>query len=453
VADDEKDKKPADKPAEGGGAKDDEAVKADDVAKDEAKADADAPKVDADAGAPKDDADAGAPKDDAKEEAAKASGAKDDEDDDDASEDAYRPEEIAKRIDTVGEESDIERVAREEEKKLAERRKQQRKAGGKKKGLETAASKRLAKIGEKTVKRPVSIAVDAGDPLLDRTAKLSRWAKSNKKTVGGILLLGVLGLGGWGIWRHLEEKKANAASLILSAAVADERGRIGDPEKDEDPQNQVKDPRPVFKTNELRLDAALAKYREVQSKFPGTGAAMLGRLGEAAILLDKKDFAGAITAYNDVKGSPLAQADVQVKARAVEGLGFANELKAVAKREDEKEKDKALGDALAAFKDLSSVEGFQTLGQYHMARVHEAKGDKAEAIKVLKDIHEKISKPGEKHPYLQTAVDDRLRALDPSAVPAKPPPNPFGGMDSDDPELQRMIQEMMKKKQQGGGKK
>ena len=73
----------------------------------------------------------------------------------------------------IGEETEIDRIAREEEQKLLERKKGKK---GKKGGLEAAASKRLAKIGEGKVKRP---SVDGGrrastpdaDPLLERTAR------------------------------------------------------------------------------------------------------------------------------------------------------------------------------------------------------------------------------------------------------------------------------------------
>src|SRR5271168_5315512 len=54
-------------------------------------------------------------------------------------EDRFAPGAIAARVNSIGEETDLDRIAREEEQKLAERR------GGKKgkRGLEAAASKRL----------------------------------------------------------------------------------------------------------------------------------------------------------------------------------------------------------------------------------------------------------------------------------------------------------------------
>jgi hypothetical protein len=58
---------------------------------------------------------------------------------------------------------------------------------------------------------------------------------------------------------------------------------------------------------------------------------------------------------------------------------------------------------------------------YHQARCLETKGDKAKAIETLKSLHERLNAPGENHPlpYLQELGDDRLRRLDPTALPAK----------------------------------
>ena len=107
--------------------------------------------------------------------------------------------------------------------------------------------------------------------------------------------------------------------------------------------DKPKDLTPVFKTVEDRREAALGKYRGVVSKFAGTGAATLARLAEGSLLLDKRDPDGAASAFLDAKSSPLAQADSEVRGRALEGLGFAYELKAVV---DSAQKDKHLDDAL-----------------------------------------------------------------------------------------------------------
>ena len=99
--------------------------------------------------------------------------------------DKFRPEAIAARIEAHRRGDELDRIAREEEKKLLERKK------GKKgkKGLEAAASKRLAKIGEgrSSARRRLGDARRApdADPLLERTARLSKWIKEHRQTFGG----------------------------------------------------------------------------------------------------------------------------------------------------------------------------------------------------------------------------------------------------------------------------
>jgi len=382
-----------------------------------------------------------------KGDAPKAAAKDDDEDEDDEEEDAASPEAIAKRVAALGEEDEIEKIARAEEKKLAERRAKMRKGKGKKSGLEAAASKRLAKIGAKAgaPKRTVATAVDA-DPLIEKTQQLTKWAKQNRRTVGTVLAAAAAVALAFGGYAYVQRKHEAAASEELAKAVADERGRIGDPDKAKDDDRPV-DPTPIFKTVEARRDSALAKYRDVESKFPKTGAAYLARLGEGSLLLDKHEVDGAIAAFTDVKASPLADADSEVRGRALEGLGFAYELKAQAG-----DADKWRDEAAKAFRDLENtdVTGFKELGMYHQARVAEDKGDKTKAVELLKSVVERTTKPGEAHPfpYLAQVADERLRALDPTALPPKVG-GPMGGGgpggQMNDAQIKALIEQMKKR--------
>jgi hypothetical protein len=376
-----------------------------------------------------------------------------------AAEDKFRPEAIAERVASMGEETDLDRIAREEEKKLSERKKGKK---GKKGGLEAAASKRLSKIGEVKVKRP-SLASDAAgfsadaDPLLERTARLTKWIKEHRQTFGGVVAVAVLGLGGALGYTYWQGKHEADASAVLAQAFADERGYVSD--KDDDDEAAARRLYPTFKTADARRDAAIARYKEVQSKFAGTGAAILAHLAEAGLLLDKGDAKGAIAAYEEVKASPLAQADGEVRGRALEGIGFADELLA---QSDAAGRDGHLDAALASFKQLADVDmkGFKELGQYHQARVLQAKGDKAKAIELLKDVQKRVAEPGSEHPfsYLEYVVEDRLRALDPTALPPKPKasrgaggpggPGGPGDVDMNDPQIQELLRQLQQ--QQGG---
>ncbi|HEY3820759.1 MAG TPA: hypothetical protein VGL81_26525 [Polyangiaceae bacterium] len=378
-----------------------------------------------------------------------------------AVEDKFRPEAIAERVASMGEETDVDRIAREEEQKLNLRKK------GKKgkKGLEAAASKRLAKIGEMKVKRP-SAASDSSssdaDPLLERTARLTEWIKEHRQTFGAVVAVALLGVGGALGYMYWQGKHEADASAVLAQAFADEHGHVSDKDDDDDDEAKARQLYPTFKTIDARRDAAIAKYKEVESKFAGTGAAILARLSEAGLLLDKGDAKGATAAYEEVKSSPLAQADAEVRGRALEGIGFADELLA---QSDAAGKDGHLDAALAAFKQLEQVDmkGFKELGQYHEARVLQAKGDKAKAIELLKDVQKRVGEPGAEHPfsYLEYVVEDRLRALDPTALPPKPKGTrgmggPGGGqggpgdVDMSDPQIQELLRQLQQQQQQGG---
>ena len=161
---------------------------------------------------------------------------------------------------------------------------------------------------------------------------------------------------------------------------------------------------------------------------------------------------------------PSAQADGEVRGRALEGIGFADELLA---QTDAGGKDKHLSDALTEFEALEHVDvnGFKELGLYHQARVQEAKGDKAKAIELLKDVQKRVSDPGETHPfsYLEFVVEDRLRELDPTALPPKAPKTldrggpagagrgvgpggGSGGLDMNDPQVQKLLEQMRQRK-------
>lgn len=377
-----------------------------------------------------------------------------------ADEDAANPAAIARRVAALAADDASDELAREEERKLAERRAATtpKKKGIKKKaGLEAAASKKLSKIGTRAEpKRNVAFAADA-DPLIERTAKLSDWAKKNQKVVvalGGLLVAALLGTAGF---LYYDNKRETEASLSLTKAVEAQNAQIGEPKKDDEEEDRRK---PYFKTFDERRAAALQKYRDVQAKFRGTGAAMLARLAEGSLLLDGRDADGAIAAFDDVTKSPLANADTEVKGRALEGLGFAHEMKADV---TPAEKDKELDAAFAAYKELETaadVKGFKELAMYHQARVLMAKGDKDKAKETLIALKDRLYVFEEplaaglpmppQFPYLKDMAMDRLHQLDPEAAPKKSAHGGAGGgMNLSPEQLKKLIEDMQK--QQGGG--
>jgi hypothetical protein len=379
-------------------------------------------------------------------------------DDEQKQDDKFRPEAIAERVGQMAPETELDRIAQEEEQKLHARRKDKKGSG-----LEAAASRRLAKIGEGKVKRPSMLgeaAIPEADPMLQRAARAGDWVQKHRSTFGVFVAVAVLGVGGAAAWTARQQHREADASSLLAQAMADEHGSIVEKEdEDDDDSAAARRLYPTFRSGAARRDAALAQYKAVESKYAGTGAAMLARLAEGSLLLDANDAKGALAAYGDVKASPLGQADGAVRSRALEGVGFAHELSA---RLAPDTQDKELDAAMTAYKELEHVDvkGSKELGLYHQARVLEAKGDRAGAIEILKDLDKRVNEPGETHPfpYLGPLVEDRLRALDPTALPPKAP-KPMGGPPGarpgpgakpDNAQMQQLIRQLQEKAGKGG---
>ena len=126
------------------------------------------------------------------------------------------PEAIASRVETMGDESEADRIARQEEDKLRERRK----AKKGKKGLESAASKRLAKIGDTKVKRPGAMgdaAVPEADPLIERTVRFRKWIEHNQQTFGALVAIALLAGGGFLGWTYWQGKHVAEIAKRLAA--------------------------------------------------------------------------------------------------------------------------------------------------------------------------------------------------------------------------------------------
>lgn len=396
--------------------------------------------------------DAGAPDATAKEEAEDGEVETEDAGGEEAALDGADPAAIARRVAALGDEDEAERFAQEEERKLAERRAGTKKGGGKRKkkaGLEAAASKRLSTIGTRAEpRRNVALAADV-DPLIERTTKLTEWLKKNQRAVqavGALLCVSLLGVAGY-LW--YDHKRETEASQTLAKAVEAQRSPIGERKDDDEDDGTV-----FYKSFADRRAASLEQYRQVQGKFAGTGAAILARLAEGSLLLDGRDPEGALSAFTDVKGSALAAADSEVKGRALEGIGFAHEQRALAAPD---EKDKHLDAAIEAFRELENtveVKGFKELAMYHQARVLMSKGETDKAKELLLSLKERFEKPDESvapgilpppltFPYLREMAMDRLRTIDPSAVPAAP------STQFSPEQLERLMEQLRQQQQDG----
>lgn len=281
------------------------------------------------------------------------------------------------------------------------------------------------------------------DALARSTSAASKWLRTNFNKLQWVLLAALVGGGAFLLYSSQTEKSAAAATSSLFTGVSAELGRVMPEDKRPEEEKEV-DPTKVFKTVEERSEAALAGYRKTMAEHPGTIVAQLAKLGEAGVLLDKHDWAGALDAYSAVVASKLASTDVDVKGRAIEGLGLAKEGKG------------DLDGALAAFKDLEGVDarGYKELGLYQQGRIQLAKGDTDKAKELLQQAREKLQALGAaagSFLYLQGEIDETLRQLDPSLVPtanaAAPGGSKGGSMSADDRQkIQKMLEDAAKKK-------
>lgn len=311
-------------------------------------------------------------------------------------------------------------------------------------------------------RRPINLLPgEMVDDALARSWSASgKWLRTNFNVIQWVILAGLVGLGGFLFYTSRVEKKAGSASESLASAVAAQRGRIVAEDKRSDEEKEA-DPTRVFPTAEARADAALASYNQVIDQHPGTGSAILAKLGQAGILLEKRDYPHALDAFNAVLATPLAAADPDVKGRALEGVGFAKE---------------GTGDvdgAMTAFKEVEKVDakGFKELGRYHQARVFAGKGEKEKAKEILVEIlalkapdkdptkealnpTEKGTLPGidsQSFPYLKTVAQELLRSIDPKALPSRTELGGPGGARISPEELERMIKRAREQAEQKGG--
>jgi tetratricopeptide (TPR) repeat protein len=280
------------------------------------------------------------------------------------------------------------------------------------------------------------------DALARGTASSLKWLQRNWATVQWFVAAGiVLGVGGL-IYTYQVTSDAEEASAELADGVHAEQALI-QPESDDKRTDKEKqtDPRLIFVSRAKRDEAALSNYRKAALSHPDIGPGILARLGEAGVLLDQAHYDKAIEAYDHVLATPLAAADIDVKARALEGKGFAFEGK------------KDLDAASKAFEALGKLDeaGYRITAKYHRARIALARGKREEAKQMLIEARKKVETANldastidgaQPYRWLEGAILASLRLIDPSAAPKKPR---GGGLS------QEQLQQMLRQRGLSGG--
>jgi hypothetical protein len=279
-------------------------------------------------------------------------------------------------------------------------------------------------------------------------ARATDWAKTNQALTLGVLGALVLGLVGFLGYRYWQGSKAEAAGVALAAAVEIANAEIVGAGETA-PTDETGDDEPTFPTVEERSQAALEAYRRVVTEHGGTDAARWARLGEARALYDLGQLEEARSVYETALDE--SGRDPLMAWRALEGIGFTYE---VGEQWDE---------AIAKYEELRAISDnqFQSVADYHIARMRIAKGETAEATTALRAIVERLRTESESEepefPYVLAQAEIRLRELDPSAASSGDSPMMIGpggagggGMpDGIPPELLEQLRRQME--QQGAG--
>ncbi len=266
--------------------------------------------------------------------------------------------------------------------------------------------------------------LDTGEMVDDALARgfaaFLKWIKTNRRllefSVVGLILAG----GGYAGWDWYSNKTREAASAALMLATVNASGVVEE-KKDEpaDPAEEAKmkdlDPRPRFESYQALHEEALRTYRVAADEHGGSGAGILARLGEAGVLLDRKDYDGAISALNAVLATNLAKADESVRMAAKERMGMAFEGKG----------DEAGANAAYAELAGSNLDTYKNLGLYHQARLSIDKGKNDEAKEKLDKLKERLKgkdslKTTGGNRFLMTQVDALIRIVDPNAESLSP---------------------------------
>jgi hypothetical protein len=193
--------------------------------------------------------------------------------------------------------------------------------------------------------------------------------------IGGVAVV-LVGFSVYSWWDTKRESQATKlfgeVTRILEARVEEEK-----PEKpDEPPPPEKQDDKLTYPTVKARSEAALGVLERLERDYSGTDVSDQGRLVKAGLLFDLGRHDEAIGIYRSIVDGGKAG---ELRFLAAEGLGYAFEAKG------------DLDGALQAFQKLQPDEkGFyRDVSLYHQARVLAAKGDKAGALALYKQILEK----------------------------------------------------------------
>jgi len=236
-----------------------------------------------------------------------------------------------------------------------------------------------------------------------------------------------------------------AAGLVLglqrflssgAAEQAAELGRALDlvkaPVDADDADGKSDDGKPLFKSEAERAAKVAAAFGDVIKADEEGAATTWAKLGQGAAQLALGKFDEARASFKSAGGG-TDDAPEQA-ARVVEGDAVALEAQG------------KVDEALKGFEQLQAIAGQKELGEYHVARLRLAKGDREGAKALLKSLYDALSAVKEDSapsPYLKSEVELRLAEIDSSLVDlgsSAQQPQQFS-----DEQLQRLLQQLQNK--------
>ncbi len=248
------------------------------------------------------------------------------------------------------------------------------------------------------------------------------------------------------------------AATALWDAMEIANARIVDPEEEEAEEEEASDEEGdeeeevTFESETARAEAAIEAFDEVIANHAGTKAAAFARIGLANASRVLGDSEEAREAYE----AALAESDdPEVALRALEGIGFTYEV------------DENWDEAEARFDEMGDIDrpGARILADYHLARIALAKDETEAAKEKLQALLESLDEDdAPQMEFVRDQAEMRLREIDPSLVQSSAPSmfpgmggpggpggaGAFGGAGGQQmtPEMQRMLEELMRKQGQ-----
>lgn len=249
------------------------------------------------------------------------------------------------------------------------------------------------------------------DALVRGADATSRFVRKHFAWMQWLVVLTIVGAMALLVYNYRLNRERQKAGGELAEALQASMGRIatGTPVTPSDPN--LVDPRPEFPSEEARTESALQQWDDL-AKQDEPELRLIGKLGKAGVLYEARKFEEAKTAYSAVVDDPVASRFDTLREQAVEGVGLS--LEAAGK----------LDEALAAFDRMQNEPGdyAKRLARFHEARVRFTKGEREKAQEILEKLDEELSKADSGGPeaYLEAAVQDLLKTVDPSKIEQAP---------------------------------